>query len=453
MARQLARWAVGVRLDDVPPDVRHVARRSILDTVGVTLVGRSHGTLARLRSVAARLYPMPAGDRMRGRVSAAGAALVNATAAHVYDFDDTSYTGVMHGSAPVLPAALAVAQDRDIDGRRLLEAFVAGVEVTYAVALAAQARLYSKGWWSTGTFAVLGATVAAGKLLDVDAERMTAAIGLAAAQANGAKSIFGTDGKAYLCGRTAQAGVEIAHAAAGGLTGPADAFESARGFFALLNDGMCDPGAVDALGTVWRQVDPGIMFKSYPICSAAHAAAELAPRLLVRARRTAVQVAQVIVDVPPLVALSLVHADPRTAQEAQFSAPFAVACALMHGSIGPEHLAAPVIADPALRALMAKVEMRVDQALAAGDLARRCPEGSRVTLRFADGGEASAYLGSFAGMPDNPLDDQAIEAKFRHCVCLSEAGADASRANRLSDALWRIESERPREILPELMTA
>lgn len=453
MARKLARWAVGLRLDDVPPDVRRVARRSILDTVGVTLVGRSHGTLARLRSVAAHLHPMPAGDGLRGRVSASGAALVNATAAHVYDFDDTSYTGVMHGSAPVFPAALAVAQDRDIDGRRLLEAFIAGVEITYAVALASSARLYYKGWWSTGIFAVLGATVAAGKLLDLDAERMTAAIGLAAAQANGAKSIFGTDGKSYLCGRTAQAGVEIAHAAAGGLTGPADAFESARGFFALLNDGLCDPGAVDALGIAWRQVDPGIMFKSYPICSAAHAAAELAPRLLRQAGRTVERVAQVTVDVPPLVALSLVHADPRTAQEAQFSAPFAAACALLHGAIGPEHLAAPIVADPALRSLMAKVEMRVDESLAAGDLARRCPEGSRVTLRFVDGGEATEYLGSFAGMPDNPIDDRAIEAKFRHCVGLSEVGGDLSRADCLIDALRSIESARPREILPELMTA
>lgn len=429
LAGRAAAWSSALRLADVPAPVVEAARNCILDLVGVSLAGARDPLSARVAAYAIASHAAGAAALMGRpeRLSPVGAALVNGTAGHVLDFDDTSYTGIMHGSAVVFPAALAAVEHAGGDGRRLLEAFIAGSEVAYAIALLCGTGHYFSGWWSTSTFGIFGAAAAAARGLGLDAARTRMALAIAGAQASGLKAAFGTDAKPYMAGRAAAAGVEAALLAAGGVTGPGDVLENGRGFLRLLNGGQGDPAALDRLGVTWRLVEPGIFFKQFPVCSAAHAATELTHLLMERHALLAPDIREVVCEVTPTVAISLVHDRPQSPQEAQFSMPFAIGSILAFGSLGIANLAPHTLSDPAMRDAMAKVVMIRDNSLHHD----HAPEGARVTIRTHDGQAFTDYLGQPTGMPGNPMSAEALRGKFLRCCDAGlVAPAEAERLYR-----------------------
>lgn len=443
LAERIAAWSSSVDIGAVPGEVIHAARRCIVDVVGVSLAATAHPLPRRVLDHARRIYAPGAAGALGfpDRLSPVGAALVNGTAGHALDFDDTSYTGIMHGSTVVLPAALAATEEVGGDGRRLLEAFIAGSEVAYAVAMLCTTRHYFKGWWSTATFGVFGAAAAAARALGLSAEETTAALALAGSQGGGLKAAFGSDAKPYIAGRTAATGVEAALLAGRGLVGPKAIFEGRTGFLQLLNDGHAEPGAIDALGKLWRLVHPGIFFKQYPVCSGAHAAVELTERSLRENGLSGDDVRKVICEVTPVVAMSLVYDRPSRWQEAQFSMPFAVGTMLARGRLDIVSLTDDTLADPRVRAAMAKVEMRRVDSLHS----EQAPEGARVTVITTRGNEIQAYLGQPTGMPGNPLSDEGLHEKFLRCA--ASGGIDRPRGQGLLEHLVAIE-EAPRAFAP-----
>ncbi|MCL4181972.1 MAG: MmgE/PrpD family protein [Burkholderiaceae bacterium] len=435
LLQRIAAWCQAARLDEMPAEVVHAGKRCILDTIGVTLAAARHPARQCILGYARQSYPSEAASVIgsRDRLSPVGAALVNGTAGHLLDFDDTSYTGIMHGSTVVLPAALAATEHAGEDGRRLLEAFVVGSEVAYAVALVCTTQHYYKGWWSTGTFGAIGAAAASARALGLAQAETAVALSLAAIQACGMKAAFGTDAKPYLAGRAAAIGVEAALLAAAGLDGPPAALEDRNGFIQLLNDGKADPGALDTLGTIWRLVEPGILFKQYPVCSGAHAAVELTQHLLREHRIAGDRVHRAVYEVSPTVAISLVHDRPRSIQQAQFSMPFAIGVVLAKGALDIESLSDATLADPQVRAAMEKVVMHRDDSLQN----EQAPECARVTLTIDDGREIRGYLGQPTGMPEKPLSDERLREKFLRCA--DAGGISHAETQRLLAHLEQIE--------------
>ncbi len=427
LAGKAAAWSSTVDLDRVPEAVVVTAKHCIADLVGVTLAGAADPLCEKtFRHVLENHAPGACTILGQSkRISPVGAALANGTAGHVLDFDDTSYTGIMHGSTVVFPAALAAVEHAGGDGRRLLEAFIAGSEVVYAVAMLCATGHYFKGWWSTATFGVFGAAAAAARGLGLDAQKTQTALALAGIQASGLKAAFGTDAKPYMAGRAAAIGVEAALLAARGLTGPADVLENSRGFLALLNDGHVEHGEIDKLGKVWRLVEPGIFFKQFPVCSAAHAATQLTQSLIETHALLDSDILAVTCEVTPTVAISLVHDRPTSPQEAQFSMPFALGSILAFGDIGISSLNGHVLADPTLRRAMAKVTMIRNDALHS----EAAPEGAKVTIHTQDGQTVSGYLGQPKGMPGNPMSEQDLHLKFRNCC--ETGGLDAAATEQL----------------------
>jgi 2-methylcitrate dehydratase PrpD len=148
-AGRLGAWAAGLDAGALPADVARAARRSLTDVVGVALAGSRHPTVARVAGHAARGFaagPCRVVAPDVSGLSPPGAALVNATAAHVLDFDDTCFDGIVHGSAAVWPAVAAAAEAAGGSGADLLAGFVAGVEVEYALGRALGDALYFRGW-------------------------------------------------------------------------------------------------------------------------------------------------------------------------------------------------------------------------------------------------------------------------------------------------------------------
>lgn len=428
-ANRVASWAATLRPADVPAATRHAAMRCLVDVTGCALAGAHHPTTARIARYAARHHAggvcATAGA---GELGPLGAAFVNGVAAHVWDFDDTSYEGIIHGSAAVWPATLAAAQLADASAETLLTAFIAGIEAECALGRAFGDSLYWKGWWNTGVLGGIGAAVGAGRALGLDATRLSHAVSIAAAFAGGARAVLGTSAKPYGCGRAAQAGLEAALVAADGLEGPADIFEEKRGFARLFNDGAFDPAALDCLGARWALIDPGIAFKLYPACSATQAAVEATIALVREHQLVADDIERAHYAVTPLVAMSLTYERPRTPAEAQFSMPYAIVCALQDGDLGIDQLAPARIDDHARRRAMDKVTMEVDESLVASEDARRnSPEGAVVTLTTRDGRRLRRELGTATGMPANPVSDLRLFAKFMGCAgrVLDEAAAEA----------------------------
>ena len=439
IALRLAEWTHGLSLSDVPDEVRHAAKRCILDTIGVAVAGSRTPVARRIADHVGEQYgtgPCTILGAER-HSSATGAAFTNGVAGHALDFDDTSYAGIVHGSTVVLPAILAASEHAGCDGAGLVEAFIAGAESTYALGLTLTDRHYLSGWWATGTLGAIGAAAGAARALGLTGQETTAAISLAAIQTSGMLAMLGNDAKPILAGQAARLGVESALLAGQGNTAPPQAFEDPRGVLTLMNDGRSDPAGLAGLGSAWRLVDPGIAVKAAPVCSASQAAIELTRRMIESNALERTQISHVLCEVPNLVKISLVHDKPRTPAQGQFSMPFAVGCVLAFGTLGPEHISQDILADEALQAAMSKVEMAEADDLNGPEYQPDCPECARVRIEMKDGRKFLEFLGAATGMPQNPMSDDQLTAKFRSCAAF--AGWSGGKCDAVLTGLWDLE--------------
>ncbi|HEY0211853.1 MmgE/PrpD family protein [Acerihabitans sp.] len=435
--RRLADWLVALAPGDIPAAVNHVALRCLVDTLGVMLAGAA----TPVAGIARRVTALTAADGgaavagVAGRYAAPSAAFANGVAAHALDFDDNCYAGFVHGSAVIVPAALAVAQARHAGGEALLTALVAGAECQYRIGMALGRTLYDRGWWTTGVLGAIGACAATAKLLALDVDATVHALGLAISGTGGMKCAFGSDAKPLLAGRAAESGVMAALLAEQGARGPANALEHDYGLAALTNDGVLDAGWLTPAQGNWCLLAPGVDVKRIPVCLSSHAAVDGVLDLMARHGLPADQIAGIACDVPPVVVANLIYPHPRTAQEGQFSLPFAIAASLMFGELALDHLDDRLMTDKTLVALMAKVTMDSGPRWADPGLATVAPEGAGVTIILRDGTRFTTFVAKAAGSAARPLDDRALGDKFMRCAVRVLA---PEQAGQLLATLWRL---------------
>jgi 2-methylcitrate dehydratase PrpD len=430
VAFHFAHWACGLRSADIPEPVQATARRAMLDTLAVTVAGGAHGDIRKL----AAGWPLGTGvcSLVTGGTSTAEtAALINGSAAHVWDFDDTSYTGIMHGSAVVFPAVVAMAQELGSSDEDMRTAFIIGSEIAYVLADICTHQHYFEGWWSTSTFGLIGATAATAFLQGCDEDETAQAIGLAASAAGGAKSVFGTHAKPFLCGETAQRAITYARFAKSGLSAPTNSFHGATGFLKLLNNGTEQIGEIETLGQRWRLVDPGLLVKRYPVCSAAQAAIDLIAELTFEAGIKAEDIDAIRFEIPELVRICLVHDNPQTPSEAQFSLPFAAACAVRSGAVRLTDLSVETLESAPHQSVVQKTQIVAVDDLSTDDMRARFPESARVKIVLKDGSDRSGFCGEAYGMPARPLSDEDFATKFQECLAF--AGIEGQHADIKGD--------------------
>ena len=245
----IAGFIGSVTLDAVPRDVRHIASRSILDGLGLAVAG-SRGHAAELARAEIASYGLSSreatvlGTDMH--VPAQFAAFLNGLAIHADDFDDTQlaerpdrvYGLLMHPTAPVLAAVLAIGERAEIDGSQLLLAYLLGTEVACKVAEAIDPRHYGDGFHSTATIGTIGAAAGSARLLGLDRTTTAVALSLGASQAAGLRENFGTMTKPFHAGRAAEGGVLAASLARAGFTATTAGLEAPRGFFKAAGGGF-----------------------------------------------------------------------------------------------------------------------------------------------------------------------------------------------------------------------
>jgi 2-methylcitrate dehydratase PrpD len=433
----LARWASDLQGNAIPAAVRAHAKTSLIDTIGVSIAGAQTrvGRIARAVGLQAGTNGWSTLFGSAAHVSEQTAAFVNGAAAHALDFDDNCYAGVVHGSAVIAPAALAVGQKINASGKDLITAFVAGSECEYAIGAASKNILYERGWWTTGVLGPIGSCVAASHLLKLDPDKMSSALGLAITGAGGTKACFGTDGKALMAGRAAEAGVVCALLAAQGARGPVDAIESTNGFARLFNEGVFDPAAIDRLGSRWFSQEPGVDIKRIPVCLSSHAAVDAVMHLVATHGIRLDEIESIVCDVPPMVSRNLVYTHPKTVQESQFSMQYAMAVSLKFGTLTLEHLDEKLLKNNELASLMARVQMRTGPLWDDTELQQSAPEGAEVHLHLSNGKVLQLFRPTARGSVGFPLSSREIGDKFLACATPGMGGGPAEYLLARLDAL------------------
>jgi 2-methylcitrate dehydratase PrpD len=451
LAERLAAFAAHTSFDRLPSEVVESVQRRILDTLGICLAASSFGLGDDVGDLVTEWggAPQAAIVGRTGAYPAPSAALVNGTLAHSLDFDDTHLPSVLHPSASVVPAVLAIAQARGASGRESIAAAAVGIELTVRVGMGGYLEefgnvFFERGWHATSICGTLGAAAAAARLLGLDAAQIGHALGIAASMGSGVIEANRTGGtvKRLHCGWAAHAGISAASLAQHGYSGPPTVFEGRFGFFrAFLGEQFDLAPVVADLGERWEV--PGIFFKPYPANHYTHAGIDAA--LAVRRKHGWINPADVerIELGAARSALRTIgepraeKVRPRSGYHAQFSGPFTVASALLGGGglgVSFDDFTDERAADPRVLALAEKVETFVDPECDRV-FPRQFPAMLRVHMR--DGSLYEERVMHNRGGPDNPLSDAELHAKFT-----LNAGRvlDAGTAARLADAVFALES-------------
>jgi 2-methylcitrate dehydratase PrpD len=426
-ATDLAARALSIRIDTVPTEAIHIARRAFADTVGVALAGLDAPYLATLEEVldaAQSAKQATLWGRGGRKTSVLHAALINGTAAHALDFDDCSTTMGGHPSAPIVPVVLALAELQGATAAETIEAYLTGVEVCTRMARGLLPHHYEKGWHPTATLGVFGATAAAARMMRFDEHQMATALCVAVSMASGLKANFGTPVKPLHVGQAAHNAVMAALLVARGMDANLSAFEHTYGFFNLFNGaGTFDAEAILADWDGEMEVlNPGIAIKQHPCCGSAHSAIDAALKLV--AEHGLFDPASIAAIETETHARRLAHTnrpEPRTGLDAKFSVQFLTAKALTDGRIRLGDFEDATFLTPVLADLLPKVRATAHEEANAYL--------GRVKLTLKDGRVLQAEAETrFGRGPGNPMSDAELFEKFRDCTAQALPGARAEQA-------------------------
>lgn len=425
MAEELADFAAGLSCAALPPDVVEGVQARVLDIVGLYCAS---GDTDAARAV--RTWVRETGGNGRSTavglptgVPAAQAALLGGVLAHALDYDDTHLPSILHPSATVIPAALAVAEEVSADGPLLVEAIAAGLEICVRLGMAGfdadagNSLFFEHGQHATAICGTVGAAAAAAKLYGAGAADIMSAMGIAASQASGVIEANRTGGtvKQLHCGWSAHAGVIAARLASLGITGPPTVFEGRFGFFrAFLHREPFADEVREQLGDLWRLRE--IHFKPYPTNHFTHAGIDGMLRLRA-AGLTAGQVEHIELGVAGPTVRTIgepieVKRRPTSGYSAKFSGPYTLAVTLLGGAglgVGHADFTDDHVQDAACRSLMDTVTVVADDWCDA-----RYPWALPAVLRVhtRDGSVLTEQVAHNRGGPHNPLTAEELQRKF-----------------------------------------
>jgi 2-methylcitrate dehydratase PrpD len=443
----LARFVATVPDDEIPGPVRAKARRHILDTLACGLAGACSSEAQRLSAMIRATEPA-GGSPVWGAgqsVSPRAAALVNGTAAHAFELDDTG--GCDHSGAVVLPAAIAALDlaGEPVSGAAFTSAIIFGYDVARRVleACGAYAPHNEAGWHSTATCGTFGAAAAASRILRLDEIQTTNAFGHAASFSGGLWAFIhdGAQTKRIHAGRAAEGGLLAALMAQAGLTGPHSVFEAVwGGFLRTFAPLTADPEALTrGLGEAWRL--ERVAIKPYASCRGTHAAIDALGAAMAANDLKAGDIAAITVHGPAFLASMCGGRDVSSLAAAQMSLPFALAARAVYGAVGLDAFRAEARMAPAIAAMMARVDLCVDPALAS-------TEEPFLAIATVDGRRIENRVTVPLGAPANPIGDAAHAGKIRQ---LAGRVLDAAAIDRLVAAIEGLEEAPDIRALPALL--
>ncbi len=405
ITQSLAHDAAALTHEQIDGDSLAVAKQCLVDWFAVTLSGAGEPLTRILTAEVAEEggHPRATVIGTGGKGTLAQACLVNGSASHALDYDDVNRLLGGHPTAQVAAAVLAMAEDLGATGRDLLTAFVAGYEAECRVGGLVAPSHYDKGFHATATVGTFGAAAAVGHLLGLDDDAMARAFGIAATQAAGLKSQFGTMCKPLHAGKAAANGLLAARLAKRGFSSRTDMLEVAQGFADSQSDDF-EEGR--ALRTPPRgfQVRENL-FKYHAACYNTHSTIEILAGMRAEHGITPDQVAEVNLSVDPGHFKVCNIQEPDTGLEVKFSLRHTAAFALAGvDTANIDSYSEANAQDPELVTLRRKVTVTAD----GGPKSR-----ATARLQLTDG---RVFEDSFdVAVPAEDVGEQGgkIDAKFR----------------------------------------
>ena len=413
LTEQLSNFLVAIKSTDLPPSVVEDAKYYTLDWLGSGIAGTvtepGRMLLAHARVQAGQGATVIGLGEQR---NADLAALTNGGLSHIVEMDDLHRASVVHPAAPIIPAALAVAEREGASGLDFLTAVVLGYEVAIRIGEAV-GKTHYRIWHNTATCGVFGATAAAGWLLGLDAEQMVWALGNAGTMAAGLWEFIadGAMSKHLHAGRAASSGLLAADLAQRGFTGARRILEGEQAFFAATSSDARPDLVVAGLRSGMADYKiAGVSIKPYPSCRHTHPAIDAALALRQQHALVPDEIAKVEVETYQA-ALDLIdNSNPTHPYVAKFSLQYCVACALARGRVRLDDFRSEALEDEAVRRLMAKMSVELSEELDS-HYPQKWP--ARVRVALADGRQLIQLVKVPKGDPENPLTQAELEEKFR----------------------------------------
>ena len=423
VTEEVADFVAGIRYDDVSPEIWNIAKRCMIDGLGVLLAGSTEPCARVVRSYVLQVEGRQESTLLgKGRTKAPAhlAALVNGTAGHAMDWDDTALsntpdrTTLLHPTLPPLVTGLAIGEKLRISGRDLLTAFVAGFEVECKIAASIHPDHKVRGFQASNTCGIFGATAAASKLMGLSANQVRNALGVTASMASGVRVNMGTMGKPLHVGRASENGIVSAQLASLGFEADPNGLQGRNGFFQAFGGGF-DPEKISGkLGRPFSIVDPGVSVKPYPCGVVGHPAMDSMRKLAIDQNVQPDQVDRIRVSAGSNILRTLRYAKAQTALQGKFCVPFQMAAMIIRRKAGIMEFTDEFVQSPAVQDMMDRVETVIDpeiEALGKDKLV------SVIEVRLKDGRVLEEkFSGHYRGGPQNPLSRDELVGKFNDCV-------------------------------------
>jgi 2-methylcitrate dehydratase PrpD len=436
--RAIVDFVAGLRFAALSEDVRHYARRHLLDTVGVMIAGADGEVASRAEAVVAAVRPsgkVPVPGRVR-RADLLDAAFLGGTAAHGIELDDGYRVGSAHCGCVIVPTVLSVGFARRASGADLIEAMVAGYETNICLARACAPDLRHRGFHPTSAVGPFGAAMATAKLRGLPADRLGHALGLAASSAGGLFAFVngGGDIKRLHAGHAAREGMQAALLAEQGVEGPPDVIEARDGFMQAFAFGRIDKARPVALPPAVPFGITDCYIKPYACCRHIQPAVEALFGLLNDEGIATDEIERVEVETYKIAA-EHAHTGWDDFASAQLSFPYMMGVAARYRGVKMEHFSEATRSDPAFAAFANKLKVTAPPEI---DALYPKLRPARVTVTTPRGQfvrQADEALGSRIV----PLDDQGLRTKFHELV---GPVLGAATARELDRRLWQIETVR-----------
>jgi len=438
----LAEFALDFPTEKIPADVMHLAKRCVMNSCGVALFATLDPAIEilldflRAEGAAPRATVLGSGFR----TSPQNAALANGFLGHFEDYDDT-HTTVIHPTAPIMPPALALCEERKVSGTEFLAAFALGVDIACRIGLVIYKNFRDGAahWHITNTCGVLGAAAAAGRLLKLTQKQMVYAFAIAGTQAGGVREVFGSMCKPFHAGKAAQNGLVAVLLAQRGFTGTDGIFEGERGLVGVMAKGHDINEATAELGARWELRQNGL--KPYACGQANHGLLDAALALRKKPGVTPQTIKHIRGSVREFAPALVRRRHPRSGLESKFCYYHSVAAAIIDGQALAAQFTDARAADPAVAALRDRIDFSEDPALS-----RRA---ATMALELTDGTVYTEKIEHPTGTPGNPMSDAMVQEKF---TALSTAVLGAEKAEKARQTLWAVDRLADmRELIPALI--
>jgi len=412
----LAKFIVNITYSELPDSVIKQAKKCIKDAIGCAIAGSQteHAKILVnfIKSLKERKESTLIGHDNKS--ASYWTSLANASMVHGIEFDDTSAAGILHPGAPVIPTALAVGEKFNVDGKKIITSIVAGYEVELRIGLSVAPSLRSRGFHPTATVGTFGAAATAGKIMDLDEDKMASALGLAGTQASGLGEYTSSMSKHLNPGLAAQGGVIAALIAKEGFTGPHAVLKGDRGFLKAFSDVFDISKITDKLGSKFEIM--GVGFKPYASSRQVHAPIDAALSLIKQHDVKIDDIEEITIGKhwAAKATREFTEPHPKTILAAQLSIPYGVAVAILEGECLLSQFSKEKIEDSKRIELAKKIKVVEDPIII--DFFKKDPLkaafATSLNIKTKGGNSYKMNVDQPKGEPENPMTNEEFHNKF-----------------------------------------